>query len=66
MDNLVDPAEPLDVQVARLKKISQVLMRRIETRPTATAPPIPNSSAPWCWKTRSAAGPKNWSAPLLC
>ncbi|MDQ1901491.1 PAS-domain containing protein [Paracoccus sp. WLY502] len=32
MDNLVDPAEPLDVQIARLKKISQVLMRRVETQ----------------------------------
>ena len=32
MDNLVDPAEPLDVQVARLKKISHVLMRRVETQ----------------------------------
>ena len=32
MDNLVDPAEPPDVQIARLKKISQVLMRRVETQ----------------------------------
>lgn len=32
MDNLVDPAEPLDVQIARLKKISAVLMRRVETQ----------------------------------
>lgn len=32
MDNLVDPAEPPDIQIARLKKISAVLMRRVETQ----------------------------------
>lgn len=32
MDNLVDPAEPLDIQMARLKKISAGLMRRVETQ----------------------------------
>ncbi|MFC3169052.1 PAS-domain containing protein [Paracoccus fontiphilus] len=32
MDNLVDPSEPVEVQMARLKKISQVLMRRVEAQ----------------------------------
>ena len=32
MDNLVDPAEPPDIQIVRLKKISAVLMRRVETQ----------------------------------
>lgn len=32
MDNLVDPSEPADIQIARLKKISHVLMRRVETQ----------------------------------
>ncbi len=32
MDNLVDPSEPLEAQLARLKKISNVLMRRVETQ----------------------------------
>lgn len=31
-DNLVDPAEPVEAQIARLKKISHVLMRRVETQ----------------------------------
>lgn len=32
MDNLVDPVEPVEVQLARLKKISAVLMRRVESQ----------------------------------
>ncbi|SEN77341.1 signal transduction histidine kinase [Paracoccus alcaliphilus] len=32
MDNLVDPNEPVEVQLARLHKISTVLMRRVETQ----------------------------------
>lgn len=31
-DNLVDPSEPVEVQIARLQTIASVLMRRIETQ----------------------------------